>query len=136
MNLLNTLFNRGRLKADGIVYGEIHSAKIKDQSSIGRRVQGSIVPVGDQTYFRTCNGDDYITFDGYRQWPGMVCEAAVELTDSLLAENVKGHAYEIFVRNIVNGRLYRLPSPQQMLSFPKDRGCSCPFCIIDYFKEH
>ncbi|PZD70155.1 hypothetical protein C1752_17616 [Acaryochloris thomasi RCC1774] len=136
MNLLSKLFNRNRLKVDGIVRRETQSAKIEDHSSTGRRIQGSIVPEGDQTYFRTSNGDDYITFDAYGQWPGMVCEAAVEWVDSPLDKSVKGHASEIFVRNIVNGRFYKLPSPEQIESFPKDRACSCPFCIVDYFEGH
>lgn len=134
MNFLSKLFNRNRSKIDIIVHLEPQRATIEAHSATERRIQGSIVPVGDQTYFRTYNGDDYLTFAGYGQWPDMVCEAVVEGDGSLLKESIKGYAYEIYVRNIVNGRFYKLPSPEQMASFPKDSDCSCPFCIVDYFE--
>lgn len=135
MSFLDRILNRAPQKVGRIVYGENQKAASTayDYPVTSGRVQGVIVPRGDQTYFQAYNGGSYVTFDDYGQWAGMVCEASVEPVDSLLDESLKGYAYEIFVHNNGNGKLYKLPSPEHMESFPRDKGCFCPFCIVDYF---
>ena len=66
----------------------------------------------------------------------MVCEAKVQVDETILRADVEGYAYQIFVQSLGNGLEYELPSPEVIQRFPKSHHCRCPFCMIEFASEN
>ena len=106
------------------------------------RIKGCLVKLGEEIFVVDTDKSRkrlYRTFSEYEEWAGtgIIIEAKIEVEPELRWETIEtsnqgeydvvGWAYELFVRSIANGELYRFPSPEQVGKFTGD--CRCIMCM-------